>query len=192
MLDQVGQRITDPGDHHRPALDAAQAVDALFQRRQLGQLVDVQRQRLLDFAVDLHGPGTGAQGAGVLGRIGLVGAELVEVVVVGRVLERGQRLGGGEGGVAGGGQLLGRRGLGKGVAVQHFPHRGAGHGGGCGARQEGAPPLVHGLRCDLGWERQVDAVWIAFNQHDSSGLDFERFRARQIDLTPSIASWQDA
>jgi hypothetical protein len=86
LLDQFGQRVADPWNHHRPALDAAQAVDALFLRAELQQVFDAVLARLLDQPFDFHRPGPRLQRAGVLGGVGLVGAELVVVVVGRRVL----------------------------------------------------------------------------------------------------------
>ncbi len=82
------------------------AVDAVFERAQLEQVVDVEGEGLGDFAVDFDGPGARGQAAGVLGGVALVDAELVEVVVVGDVVVAGELLaGGGEG--AGDGLELG-------------------------------------------------------------------------------------
>jgi hypothetical protein len=138
-LISADRRIADPGNHHRPALDAAQAVHALFERGQLEQAVDVERHRLLDFALDAHRPGTGLEGVGVFGRIGLVGTELVEVVVARGVLEGRLLVDDGIGGIEGGGQLGGRR-LGEGFAVRHFPQRAAGDGAERHVGDEGAAP----------------------------------------------------
>ena len=88
-LDQLGQREAHPRDHHRPALDATQAVDTLFHRRELHQVVQVVG--FGGFHQTLHAdlPGVRAQRAGIARRVGLVGAEFVEVVVRGDLVVRG-------------------------------------------------------------------------------------------------------
>jgi len=86
--EQDGQRVADPRDHHRPALDAAERVDALLERRRLQHVVEIQPLRLGHEAVDDHRPRPGPERMGEPHGIALVGAELVEVVVAGDVLER--------------------------------------------------------------------------------------------------------
>src|SRR5215211_811872 len=77
-----------PGHRHRPGLDAAMAVEPLLDRHLADEVVDADVERLLDHAVDLHGPGPGLQRPG-RGGDALRGAELVEVVVVaGELLRR--------------------------------------------------------------------------------------------------------
>ena len=90
LLDELRERVADPGNDHAPGLDAAMAVDAVFERAQLEQVVDVEGERLGDFALDLDGPGARGQAAGVLRGVALVHAELVEVVVVGDVVVSGE------------------------------------------------------------------------------------------------------
>jgi hypothetical protein len=156
-------RVADPGNHHRPALDTAQAVDALFQRRQLEQAVDIERHRFFDLAFDGHSPRAGAQGVRVVGRVALVEAELVEIVVAGRVLERGLLFERGVGGIRPGGQFL-RRHLGKRFAVGHFPQRRAGDGAGRHLGDEAAARLEHGLGRYLGRQDSQTLGW-TFDQH---------------------------
>ena len=91
-LDELGERVADPGNDHAPGLDAAMAIDAVFERAQLEQRFDVEGLGLLHLAVHAHGPGPRGQAAGVLGGLILVHAELVEVVVGGHVLVAGQLL----------------------------------------------------------------------------------------------------
>ena len=86
--EKLAQFEADPRHHHRPGLDAAHAVNALFQRETLHQIVDIQRYRLRHFAVDAHLPAFGFQPAGVGGRIGFVEAEFIEVVVAGDLVFR--------------------------------------------------------------------------------------------------------
>ena len=66
------------------------AIDAVFERAQLEQGVDVEGERLGHLAFHLHGPGPRGQAAGILRGLILVHAELVEVVVVGDVVEAGE------------------------------------------------------------------------------------------------------
>jgi hypothetical protein len=71
------------------------AIDAILQRAQLEQRVDVEGQRLLHLAVHSHSPGARRQAARILRGLILVHAEFVEIVVVGNVFEARQRLAGG-------------------------------------------------------------------------------------------------
>ena len=57
------------------------AVDAVFERAVVEEVVDVDGLGLLDHAGDLDGPGAGLESVGVVGGVGLVGAELVKIVV---------------------------------------------------------------------------------------------------------------
>jgi hypothetical protein len=84
------------------------AVDAVFERAQLEQVVDVEGEGLGDFAFYLDRPGAGRQAAGVFGGVAFVDAELVKVVVVRDVVQGGELLAGG-GERAGHGLQLGGR-----------------------------------------------------------------------------------
>src|SRR5260370_25074430 len=89
-LDEVSQRAegnTDPGNHDGPALDAAVAVDALFERRELEDLVHGEFARFLDLAAYGSGPGRSHKFLGILGGLVFVHAELVEIVVMRYVVE---------------------------------------------------------------------------------------------------------
>src|SRR5260370_18564096 len=89
-LDEVWQRAegkTDPGNHDGPALDAAVAVDALFERRELEDLVHGEFARFLDLAAHGNGPGRSHKFLGILGGLVFVHAELVEIVVMRYVVE---------------------------------------------------------------------------------------------------------
>ena len=88
-VDELGERVAIPGDDHGPGFDAAMAVDAAFDGAVLHDAVDVDSLGLFDHAGDLDGPGAGLEGMGVFGRFGFVGAELVEIVVVGGFVEGG-------------------------------------------------------------------------------------------------------
>src|SRR2546426_7415806 len=90
--EEIAEGEAEPGDDHRPGLDAAHAVDALLEREPAEQLVQVDDLWFLHLAVDAHSPGPGPQRARQLGRVALVGAELVEVVVGGHVAVRRARL----------------------------------------------------------------------------------------------------
>src|SRR5690606_364280 len=86
-----------------PGLDAAMAIDALFQLRIIDQIVDRVVAGRVGLAFDRDLPGRGLHQKGLVRRIALVGAELVEIAVAGegvldrrRVRDRIGCLGGGE------------------------------------------------------------------------------------------------
>ena len=107
--DHLAQRHADPRDHHGPALDAAQAVDALDQTVRRDQVVNVVDAGVLHRAFDRNGPRPGLEIAGILGRVLLVGAELVEVVVGGDAFEGRQLLVRAVGALGDVGEVRGRR-----------------------------------------------------------------------------------
>ena len=81
-LEQVAEREADPRNHHRPALDAAEPVDALLERVRLDEVVDVVTCRACRLRPRRDGPrARSCSDCGVSRRVVLVGAELVEVVV---------------------------------------------------------------------------------------------------------------
>ena len=86
-LDHVGERKADPGDDHRPALDAAMAINALLEREGLDKIFERIIGRLGDEAVDPQAPGLCGELMGLLLRIVLIGAELVIVVVARHISE---------------------------------------------------------------------------------------------------------
>ena len=86
-FDDVGQRNALPGNHHRPAFHTAQAVDAVLYGVAFQEVVQVEAAGQLGFAAYRHDPGLGLQGMGEFGRIGLAGAEFIEIVVAGDVFE---------------------------------------------------------------------------------------------------------
>ena len=94
MLDQIAERESNPGDHHRPAFDATHAIDAIFKRRQLHEVVDIVSLLFCNIAADFYFPRTRAEVARQLRWAVFVGAEFVEVVVIGDVLKRGLLLSG--------------------------------------------------------------------------------------------------
>ncbi len=161
LLDDLGEGVADPRDHHRPALDAAQAVDPLLQRRQLEQRVQVQGHRLFHLALDAHRPRPWLERAGVLRRVALVGAELVEVVVAGGVLVGGLLVHGRVGGIELGRQL-GIEPLGEGLAAGHLDQAGAGGAAHGELLDETAARLEHRARGDVG--RQYQSIG-TFDQH---------------------------
>ena len=85
-LDHAAQGEAHPWDHHRPAFHAPEPVDALFERVRLHEVLELVVGRLQALAIHAHRPGPGSEAAGIPGRVGLVGPELVEVVVGGDVL----------------------------------------------------------------------------------------------------------
>ena len=90
--DDVGQRKPDPGDHHRPALDAAQPVDPLLQRVGRIEILERVGPRIGHQPVHHHRPRRRGQRVRVLRGILLGGPELVEVVVAGHMLHRRRRV----------------------------------------------------------------------------------------------------
>ena len=71
------------------------AVDAVFERAQLEQVVDVEGEGLGHFAFNFDGPGTCGQAVGVFGGVALLDAELVKIVVVCDVFVAGELFAGG-------------------------------------------------------------------------------------------------
>jgi len=92
-VDELRKGVAVPGDDHRPGLDAAMAVYAAFDGAIAEKVVDVDGDRLLDQAGDLDGPGTNLERVGIVGRLRLVGAELVVVVVGSGFVEGRLRVG---------------------------------------------------------------------------------------------------
>src|SRR5467141_1729434 len=76
-LEEIAQREADPGDHHRPCLDAAHAIDTLLEWKPPEEHVDVDDLRSVDLTPDGHRPGAGSQRACAVGWVALVGPELV-------------------------------------------------------------------------------------------------------------------
>ena len=135
----IAQGYAHPGDHHGPGLDAAQAVDPLFQGMGPQQVFQRDQARLGDLALHGDGPGLGAQSVGVARGVILVGSHLVEVVVGGGVLARGLGLVGAK--TFGGGHDVGQRpGAGRGARFRGLGGRVAATGDEPGqARQHGGP-----------------------------------------------------
>jgi hypothetical protein len=74
-------REAGPGDRHRPGLNAAVAIEPLFQRHFANEIVEPDLLRLLYHAVDLDRPGAQLERLRRLGDV-LAHAEFVEIVVV--------------------------------------------------------------------------------------------------------------
>ncbi len=86
------EREPEPGDDHRPGLDAAHAIDAFLQRVSAEQVVGVELAGPLDLAADRDRPGAGAESRGLARGIVLARSELIEVVVSRDVRIRGAGL----------------------------------------------------------------------------------------------------
>ena len=81
LRQQACEWKSDPRNDHRPCFDAAHPIDALFKRHPGNQVLNVEFLRLLDEAVDGELPGQRLVIAGIGGRVALVRAELVEIIV---------------------------------------------------------------------------------------------------------------
>ena len=88
LLDQRAERKADPGNDHRPGFDAAQTIDALFERAQLHQARRCRMFWVFYFAFDRDRPRPRRQIFSILRRVAFVDAELVEIVVRSDVFER--------------------------------------------------------------------------------------------------------
>ena len=153
-VDEFGERIAVPGDDHGPGFDAAEAIDAGFERAIVDEVVDVDGLGLFDHAGDLDGPGAGLETIGVVRGVGFVGSVLVEVVIAGRLGEGSLRVG--EGVFAGDGlELVGGVDCGWGIDKTGYGAggQGGGSGGGGSGEKATAAPLVvlkDMLRGDVG------------------------------------------
>src|ERR1700745_738141 len=111
-LDQLGEHAEgepDPGHNDGPALHATMAVNTLFKRGQLQDFVHREFARFGDFALNGDSPGRSLEILGILGGIAFIGAEFVEVVVVGYVVERTFLFGGAKGALYEAGELGSRK-----------------------------------------------------------------------------------
>jgi hypothetical protein len=88
----VAERHADPGNHHRPRFDAAEAIDALFHFVRLDQVVKIESPGFFRVALDGDGPGARLEVLGMARGIFFVEAEFVEIVVGGGELVGGWRL----------------------------------------------------------------------------------------------------
>src|SRR5581483_1083045 len=92
LLDQSTERESHPGNHQRPSFDATVAIDALFERSQLHDGVDVQLLGFGHQAFERDAPRARAELRRKSSWLVLISAELVIIVVVGDVLEGGRLL----------------------------------------------------------------------------------------------------
>src|SRR6185369_1090134 len=86
LVDEGFQWESDPRNDHRPAFDTSMAVNALLERSDLQQRVEVVLLRLPHQAFDAHRPRLRMETASQFRRTFFVHRELVEVVVVRDVL----------------------------------------------------------------------------------------------------------
>ena len=180
FFDQFSQRITDPRNHHGPTLNAAQTVDPLLLRAEFEQVLNRIRPGLLDHSFNRYGPGFSHQRAGIFGRIGFVGAKLVEVVVSAGVFVLGDlfhrhRPSHRRFAARQSRQLawFGCRGLRHRLAAGPARQRRARHATGHQLDQRAAP-LINVLRRGLTADGVVEAVGIAFDQHVGSPQKWSR------------------
>jgi len=171
-LDQLDQRVTHPGNHHGPALDTAQAVNAVFLSGELEQFVQAELARLLDQALDAHAPRVRLERVGIARRVGFVGAKLIEVVVAGGIFIR-SRLFHGDRTQHLGGHARQRRQFAWMLCRRQCAPPGPGGQGGAGsacrqAAQQHAPFFVHALRRNLGRNRVHKPVIAMKNGHKNS------------------------
>ena len=174
-LQEIAERIADPRHDDRPPLDAAKAVDALLERRPLHDVFDVVGARLAALPIDHHAPRPRLEGVGVLPRVGLVEAELVEIVVGGDVLVGVDLFVGAERALLQVGQLLRlgilrrqRRRAGEVEAVgRHGDRRAPRH------REELPPPEIELLRRHVGFTK----IGRLLDQHKNLRAAVFRLRA---------------
>src|SRR5918994_6060299 len=55
-LDYIAQREAYPGDHHRPALDTAQSINAFFERMRVNQVLELIDRWLMHLSLNGHRP----------------------------------------------------------------------------------------------------------------------------------------
>ena len=79
-LQQIAERKADPRDDHRPAFDAAMAVDTLFERMRLEDVFERVGAGLGALAFDRHRPRLGLEAPAFFAGSLLSDAELVVVV----------------------------------------------------------------------------------------------------------------
>ena len=79
--EQFRQRIADPRNHHRPRLDATQAINPIFERRQGEQVVQLENAGFGAFALDRQPPRARLIQVGVFGRLVFLRPQFVKIVV---------------------------------------------------------------------------------------------------------------
>ena len=79
--EQFRERITDPRNHHRPRLDATQAINPILERRQGEQVVQLKNAGFGAFALDCQPPRARLIQIGVFGRLVFLRPQFVKIVV---------------------------------------------------------------------------------------------------------------
>ena len=170
LKNQIRQGITNPRDHHRPAFDAAQAVNALLHGAPLHHIFQIKSRWLFNQPFNFDAPGGCFQSVRLSCRIRFVGTKFVEVVVRGGVFLRGKFLNG-HGPLNG--RLTGRQrrqfrgsiALGKSLTVP--PTRQARSSSACTpATQHVTPRCISLFAGDLTAQRVNKAIVVVADQHD--------------------------
>lgn len=91
-IHSVKPQEPDPRNHHGPRLNAAHPVNPLLRRRDFQEVVERENFRLVDQAFDRNRPAVGLEVRRLHRDLLLVRGELVEIVVMRDVPERGLRL----------------------------------------------------------------------------------------------------
>src|SRR5216684_3669421 len=138
------------------------AVDAFLERGNLEDFVHGEFAGLADFAFDGDDPRRGVEVFRVFRGIAFVGAEFVEIVVVGDVFVSVLLFGGAEGALGEARELCCRKGGSRweSKVEQAFACRGSSARNSHGL-QEFAPIQIGGLGCDVG----VSQIWDFADQH---------------------------
>ncbi|MNH18427.1 hypothetical protein D3C79_781280 [compost metagenome] len=88
LLEHLRQRESQPRNDHRPRLYATQPIDALLKLIRFDKVFQRIAPRFTHLAIDNNRPRFSLQAVTIGRRVALVGPELIEVVVVGSILER--------------------------------------------------------------------------------------------------------
>src|ERR1051325_7670740 len=91
FFEQLLKRKTDPGNHHRPTLNATQSIDALLERK-LQQLAKAEDLGFIDKHLNRNSPGPGYKTFCRVSYSAFRRVEFIEVVVIGNRLQRSQRI----------------------------------------------------------------------------------------------------
>ncbi|MNP22404.1 hypothetical protein D3C76_1150760 [compost metagenome] len=92
LLEHLRQREPQPRNDHRPRLYATQPIDPLFKLIGLDEVFQCIAPGLANLTIHHDRPRFGLQAVAIGCRVALVRPELIEVVVVGGILERRDRL----------------------------------------------------------------------------------------------------
>src|ERR1019366_6434453 len=87
-LDKGRDREPDPRDHQRPRFHAPVPVNAFFEGLALEDILELPRRRLVALAFNRNAPGLRLELARIPGRIVLLDAEFVEIVIRGDLFPR--------------------------------------------------------------------------------------------------------